>query len=176
MLPFFKRTEAGRAEVAAKAAGLSRSARNLLLVIDDSKPPEQWLASVRGCTETDLFHLSELGLIAGIEKSAAQTPQVESPDTVMRGVLTQVEGLPYPVLYDALNGFGKTVLGVIGGYKFALQVERCSGLVELQDFTRRFVIRIRDEFGLEDVRRFGRHLQKLAPNQPAIEPTRQLLG
>ena len=156
MLPLFRRTDAGRAEVAARTAGLSRSARNLLLVIDDSQPPEQWIASVRGSTEADLLHLRELGLITSLDKPAA--PREMTDEILLRELLRKIHDLPYQPLYEALNGFGKTVLGVLGAYRFALDVERCNGTAELQSFATKFVMRIRDQFGLDEVRRFAKHL------------------
>ncbi len=157
MLPLFKRTDMGRAEVKARAAGLSRAARTLLLIIDDSQPPEQWIAQVRGSTEADLFRLCELGFIVDSKKPA--TVQSDRASTELRDALRLIQAMPYGSLYESLNGFGKDTLGVLGAYRFSLDVERCNGLSELQAFTMKFVIRIRDQFGIEEVRRFTKHLQ-----------------
>ena len=48
------KTDSGRAEIRARALPLSRAARNLLLVLDASKPAGQWLSLVAGATEADL--------------------------------------------------------------------------------------------------------------------------
>lgn len=155
-MPFFKRTEAGRNEIRTKAAGLSRSARTLLLVIDDSQPPEQWIAQVRGSSEADLRHLSALGLIEGAGKTAPP-PSPVGPDA--RDLVQLIQSMPYAPLYESLNGYGKKLLGVIGGYKFALDVERCAGPLELQAFATKFVARIREEHGIAEVRRFAKVLE-----------------
>ena len=62
-LTHFK-TEVGRAEIRARALPLSRAARNLLLVIDASKPAGEWLRLVTGATEADLQTLHQHGLVA----------------------------------------------------------------------------------------------------------------
>ena len=57
------KTEVGRAEIRARALPLSRAARNLLLVLDASKPAGEWLRLVTGATEADLEALRQQGLI-----------------------------------------------------------------------------------------------------------------
>ncbi|HEY0953236.1 MAG TPA: hypothetical protein VGE36_00660, partial [Roseateles sp.] len=58
------KTDAGRAEIRARALPLSRAARNLLLVLDASKPAGEWLRLVAGATQADLDALRQHGLIA----------------------------------------------------------------------------------------------------------------
>jgi len=48
----FVRTEVGRREIRERSANLSRAARNLLLIIDASKPALDWLALVYGSCST----------------------------------------------------------------------------------------------------------------------------
>ena len=45
------KTEAGRAEIKARALPLSRTARNLLLILDGSRPVNEWLGLVHGASE-----------------------------------------------------------------------------------------------------------------------------
>src|SRR5215831_4723928 len=66
----YVRTEAGRAEIRAKALPLSRPARNLLLVLDGSCSGAQWVAKVQGCTADDLEQLIDARLVAATAPSA----------------------------------------------------------------------------------------------------------
>jgi hypothetical protein len=60
----------------------------------------------------------------------------------------------YNTLYDVLTSQGKAALGLMRGYRFALEVERCNGLPELQAFTLEFLEQLRDDHGMATVRRF----------------------
>ena len=53
------KTDTGRAEIRARTLPLSRTARNLLLVLDASKTAGEWLRLVTGATEADLVTLRE---------------------------------------------------------------------------------------------------------------------
>ena len=46
----YSKTDAGRAEIRARTLPLSRTARNLLLVLDASKPGSEWVRLVAGAT------------------------------------------------------------------------------------------------------------------------------
>jgi hypothetical protein len=59
----YTKTVQGRQEIRLRALTLSRTARNLLLIIDSSRSLSEWLAMVQGSTESDGASLIEAGLI-----------------------------------------------------------------------------------------------------------------
>lgn len=65
----YTKTAAGHAEIQQRAQPLSRAARNLLLLINESHSAEHWLTQIRGVTGPDLEHLVTLGLIAPVSPS-----------------------------------------------------------------------------------------------------------
>lgn len=147
----YQKTEAGRAEIKARALPLSRSARNLLLVIDVSKSGRQWLGLVQGVSEADLAFLLEQGLVAPAGAAAAMrvataalapaaSPFGESP---LMG---------YEQLYDYLNHHGARHLGPMKRYLFTLEVEQCQGLAQLQALALSLVERVSQAKG-EDAAR-----------------------
>ena len=72
----------------------------------------------------------------------------------------QIRQMDYATLYEALNGYAKQALGLVRGYRFSLEVEKCAGPQELQALALRFIERVRAEQGTEALKRFG---QMLAP-------------
>ncbi len=61
------KTDAGRAEIRARALPLSRAARNLLLIIDGAHDSAHWLRLVKGSAEADLQALLASGLVSAVE-------------------------------------------------------------------------------------------------------------
>ncbi|MFM2120114.1 MAG: hypothetical protein RL722_1582 [Pseudomonadota bacterium] len=128
----FRKTAAGRAEIRDRALALSRTARNLLLIIEPSQPAEHWLAMLLGASESDLVTLLKGGLIEPMPRSAP----APSPAQVHIDAATQ---LSYSDLYDCLNGLIREQLGLFKGYRFSLDIEKASGLDELVEVARRFI-------------------------------------
>lgn len=145
------KTEAGRAEIKARALPLTRSARNLLLVVDGGRTGREWLTMVHGLTEEDLRVLYEHGLVApkssvpmgfGAPQAAAPAPApapvaAAAPAPAMsEASATPVRpGLPTldrAALYTYLSGEGGKSLGALKRYGFALEVERADSLEALQ--------------------------------------------
>lgn len=139
------KTDAGRAEIRARALPLSRAARNLLLVLDASKPAGEWLRLVTGATEADLEALRQQGLIAP-QNAAGQRLPAQSPPAP---AAAPVAAAPAPAaaaqpsaggsplldrgaLYTYLSGEATKLLGPFKGYAFALEVERADSLAALQ--------------------------------------------
>lgn len=138
----YTKTEQGRAEIKNRALPLSRSLRNLLLVIDDSKTAEQWLGLVQGITAADIGFLIDQGLIAPSAR-AASAPSVAP-------AAPQAQALPsldYQVLYAYLTAAAREHLGLIKGYRWVLDVERCGDLPALQQLALRFVDEVRQAQG-----------------------------
>ena len=160
----YQKTDAGRAEMKVRQLINARATRNLLLVIDPSKSARQWLGLVQGSTEADVRQLLELGLIqpmgampaaAADEAGSAFAPAfAAAPGAATPGAATPtasaaagVPQLDYEQLYAYLTRHAKQYLGLMKGYKVVLEVERCSGLQELQDYARRFVEMVREAQG-----------------------------
>jgi hypothetical protein len=132
--------------------------RNLLLIINASRPGDQWVAQVQGCTEADLLHLVSEGLI-----EAAPEPQVARPvatvDADWLALQRQVRQMAYGPLYDTLGRFAKETLGLVKGYRFALEVERCSGPQELQTLALRLLDEVRASHGPAELKRFAQLIE-----------------
>lgn len=170
------RTAAGQAEIQARALKLSRPVRNLLLVINDSRTIEDWLVQVHGVTPDDVALLRSEGLIteanmvaAPAVKAVAKTTTVDIPVDIREGgaaappvaapgndadwVRTQqvIRMAGYNALYDALTSVGKAKLGLMRGYRFVLEVEKCTGPDELRALALKFAEQLRTEHGMAAV-------------------------
>jgi len=120
----FVKTPAGQAEIQARALHLARPVRNLLLILHPGQPASHWLAQVQGCTPDDLVQLESAGLITrSAAPAAAAAPR--HPDDVFAALQQRVRATGYAPLYEALNAFGKDTLGLLRGYRFALEVDHC---------------------------------------------------
>lgn len=74
----YEKTEAGRAEIKARALVQARVARNLLLVIDAGKTGGDWLGLVQGAAPADL----ELLLQHRLVQVAAGAPHARQPASI----------------------------------------------------------------------------------------------
>jgi len=154
------KTDAGRAEIRARALPLSRAARNLLLVLDASKPAGEWLRLVAGATQADLEALRQQGLIAPQGGSAAAAPArapapVAAPAPAAEAP-APAAAAPAPAgtllldraaLYTYLSGEATKLLGPFKGYAFALEVERADSLSALQALALQLVERVQKAKG-----------------------------
>lgn len=155
----FAKTDAGRAEIRARALPLSRTARNLLLVLDASKTAADWLRLVAGATEADFETLRQHGLIA--PQNAAGQPLAPSPapSPAPAPATAPAPAAPAPApsaqapaagsplldraaLYTYLSGEATRLLGPFKGYAFALEVERADSLSALQALALQLVERV----------------------------------
>lgn len=149
------KTEAGRAEIRARALPLSRTARNLLLVLDASKTPGDWVRLVAGATEADLQTLRQHGLIApqgaggqplpppqAAPAAPAATPAASAPGPAGGSPL-----LDRAALYMYLSGQATKLLGPFKGYAFALEVEKADSLAALQTLALQLVERVQKAKG-----------------------------
>lgn len=157
------KTDAGRAEIRARALPLSRAARNLLLVLDASKPAGEWLRLVAGATEADLEALRQQGLIAPQNAAGqalppqpaaapAAAPAAPAPPAAAAsaGAAPVASGSPLldrAALYTYLSGEATKLLGPFKGYAFALEVERADSLSALQALALQLVERVQKAKG-----------------------------
>lgn len=156
----YTKTEAGRAEIRNRALPLARSARNLLLIIDASRPAGDWLGVVQGCDPAALQALRDAGLVvasgtvaagaavgsvAGAPAAATAPALPGGADAAPRMSLAQaLEHRSYNALYARITAEARPRLGLIKGYRLILDVERCSGPAEIRALAQRFVDQVRD--------------------------------
>jgi hypothetical protein len=178
----YVKTEAGRAEMKERRLALPRQARLLLVIIDASKSGAEWLAAVNGSSQADLERLLATGLIEGQAAAAqpeapaarstaaapiAREPTKPSPNMPAlsdAALFELVQSLGYRQLYDLLTAQARPRLGLIGGYRTVLEVERCTGVDEVRALALRFVESVRQAQGAEGVRQFCVELRALAPS------------
>lgn len=155
----YSKTEAGRAEIRARTLPLSRTARNLLLVLDASKPGGEWVRLVAGATEADFDMLRQHGLIAA-QNAAGQPiavqPPAAAPAPAAAAPAPQAAAAPAAghsplldraALYTYLSGEATKLLGPFKGYAFALEVERADSLAALQQLALQLVERVQKAKG-----------------------------
>jgi hypothetical protein len=135
MLRSYRKTVDGRAEIRERSLALSRTARNLLLIIEPSQPAHHWLNMLLGANEGDLVALLQSGLIEVVY------------DDVVEDDLDTGSTLTYGEMYDSLNGLIREQLGLFKGYRFSLDIEKASGLPELTDVARRFIDTVHEQRG-----------------------------
>jgi hypothetical protein len=135
------KTDSGRAEIRARVHAITRTARNLLLIIDASRDGSEWVGMVRGAATSDLKTLVDAGLIvpvpvpvAGVATPAPPAaPVSRSPvEDATAAVPAALAPLSYSDLYDLLPSLAKEHLGLMKGYRFALSIEKARGLADLQ--------------------------------------------
>ncbi|MDC8785727.1 hypothetical protein [Roseateles koreensis] len=167
----FQRSPAGRVEVQARQLGLSRSARNLLLVLDATRPAGEWLGLVQGATEADLAQLLAHGLLTDTAAAAVTTTVTPATAEVLQtparpepfeatlpaeAAAPTQSGLGHAELYGFMTRHAKQYLGLIKGYRMVLEVERCADLAALRNMADRFVGEVQQAQGevvAEQVRR-----------------------
>ena len=151
MADSYIKTEVGRREIRERAISLTRSGRNLLLIIDASKSGSDWLKLVQGSTGNDLVQLIEAGLVtlqAGSASARAVGSAAAGSSSAAGPGLAQVlQSLSYQQLYDLITSQARPRLGLIKGYKMVLEVERCNGPEEIRALAARFVDLVREVQG-----------------------------
>ena len=168
------KTDAGRREITERALPLSRSARNLLFSIDLNRSAGEWLALVRGSGPVELQQLLAAGLIGRAVGPAAPAPPARaSPPaqptaaaaaeparttTARMSLADALEGLNYQLLYDRLTSEARQQLGLFKGYRMILDIEKCSGPIELRTLALQFVEQVRLGKGDADARALAQRL------------------
>jgi hypothetical protein len=138
----FIKTDAGRAEIKSRTHKITRPARNLLLLVDAGRPGADWVRLIHGATPADLDLLLEHGLIELVH-SDAPVPAHAPRATMTEAIAT----LDHDQLYGLLTSQARERLGLFKGLKVVLEVEKCSGLAQLQALALRFVEMVRDGQG-----------------------------
>lgn len=151
----WSKTEAGRAEVQARALVKERLQRNLLLLIDGVKTEEMLLANVVGLKPEDFKFLESLHLIAPAPSSSNGRSSGSSSDR--GGAATQPMTLPPPLEDAADMDYGQftarltqlisSELG-LRGFTLTLAVEKASTIEELRAVGERVLEQIRERKGV----------------------------
>lgn len=149
----YVRTEAGKAEIRAHNLPLSRSARNLLMVIDASCSAQEWVGKVLGASADDLRQLAAAKLI-GPPRAGSSARSIQAHVSVE----TAIKAWTYDALYTLLTHETRERLGLIKGYRMILRIEGCPHLEGMQDLTLDFVAHLRHSHGEEAARRFRKLL------------------
>lgn len=154
----WSKTEAGRAEVQARALVKERLQRNLLLLIDGIKTEEMLLAHVAGLKPEDFKFLESLDLIAPTPSSSSSRGSSSSAAADRGNAPTQPMTLP-----AALDGppeemdyghFTATLTQLISselglrGFTLTLAVEKASTIEELRAVAERVLEQIRERKGM----------------------------
>ena len=177
MDPSFVRTPAGQAEIQARALGLSRALRNLLLVINPNQTGLAWLAQVRGATADDLGRLLAEGLIAPAAApvavatvAAPSTPPAAAVDPTreLAAVQQLIDGADYGSLYDVLTAQAKARLGLVKGYRLVLDVEKADGVAGLRSLARQVATQWTTDPGPAALRELHRALQQALASRPPV--------
>jgi hypothetical protein len=137
----YAKTAKGREEITSNSGKLPRTARNLLLIIDGSRPATTWAALIHGSSQADIAYLVEHGLIGPVQ---AESARMHVPaDSVEAAIAT----LGYEQLYNLLTSQAKERLGLIKGFKMVLDVEKCANEAELRALAVRFVGMVKEAQG-----------------------------
>lgn len=158
----FAKTALGRAEIQSRTHALTRTARNLLLILDPSRTGEAWVGMVQGAVLADLQALLDGGLIEAVpvvptvpslEAQAAERPEAGgaafAPTQADAPPVLAFASLSYSELNTRLNTLIKAHLGLIKGYRFTLDVERAADVIELQRVALRLVAEVESAHGLQ---------------------------
>ena len=150
----YAKTEAGRTEIRQRALPLTRPARNLLLIIDPGRPASDWLGLVQGCDRAAWQALRDSGLIAptstgeparAAPMAAAATDANPAPPRM--SLAQALEHRSPDALAARITAEARQRLGMIKGYRLALEVERCRSPAEVRAVAQRFVDQVRDREG-----------------------------
>lgn len=140
----YAKTPRGREEITNPTVKLPRPARNLLLIIDNTKPAQQWAKLIQGATDSDVDSLFNNGLIEPVQVEAAER---ERPKAPLRTIEAAIAALSYDQVYTLLSSQAKERLGLLKGFMFVLEVEKCANEAELRALAVRFVSMVRETQG-----------------------------
>lgn len=151
MSQHFGKTDSGREEIKSRSRKLSRPARNLLLVVDATRSSADWLQLVHRASDDDLKQLLSEGLIEAKQAAATAAPRAASIEQAI-ATLTQVQ------LYSLLTSQARDRLGLVGGFKFILDVEKCADLDELRKLGLKFLEMVETHQGQAQAQQMRRAL------------------
>ena len=141
------KTDAGRAEMQARALVKDRAQRNLLLVIDGKTSAETLLARLAGITAADFGTLESLGLItAAAEAAPAPAPAPSADKGLGEAVDIDVSGHSYAALRGAIGQLISKELGM-RGFALSMVLDESMTVEDLKDVAERVLKQISDRKG-----------------------------
>lgn len=138
----YVKTDAGREEIRNRTRQLSRAARNLLLIMDETHPASSWVELVHGATTADMRQLLAEGLIEA--KAVKQEPRPVRAEASLPEALAR---LSYDQLYVLMTSQARDRLGLIRGYMVVLEVEKCANIDDLRVMAQRFLAMVQARQG-----------------------------
>ena len=140
------KTDAGRAEMQARALVKERAQRNLLLVIDGKTPADVLLAKLAGISAADFQTLASLGLIEAV--AAPAPPPQPAPGVGATVVDIDVTGHSYAALRGAIGKLISKELGM-RGFALSMVLDESVTIEDLKEVAQRVVKQIGDRKGPE---------------------------
>jgi hypothetical protein len=141
------KTDAGRAEMQAKALIKERAQRNLLLLIDGQKSEEMLLANVAGIRPDDFSALEAMGLIEPVSAPAGRGGRAAQAPAGPAAPVEPAAPLDYAHFTETLTQIISKELG-LRGFTLTLAVEKAGTIEELKDVANRAIEQIRERKGL----------------------------
>jgi len=139
------KTDAGRAEIWARALVKDRAQRNLLLIINGTTSQEQLLSGLAGVTGDDFAKLEALGLIAPVRAAPEAQPKAASTGSI-ESVDIDVSGLDYAVLRSAIGRLISKELGM-RGLTLSMILEESMTVDDLKGVAQRLLKQIEERKG-----------------------------
>ena len=147
------KTDAGRAEMQARALVKERAQRNLLLVIDGIKTEEMLLANLAGISVADFAVLQSMGLIAPMVSSSSSRSSgpssrpapLPAPPAAAPAAANEAP-LDYAQFTATLTQLISKELG-LRGFVLTLAVEKAGTIEELQAVAQRTLAQIAERKG-----------------------------
>jgi hypothetical protein len=148
------KTDAGRAEMQARALVKERIQRTLLLLIDGAKSDEMLLSNLAGVSAADFEALQSLGLITPVLPSNPRSSSAAAGRATSGAASTSTSSaapldaapLDYAQFTAALTGMISSELG-LRGFVLTLAVEKAGTIEELQAVAQRTLAQIRERKG-----------------------------
>ena len=109
------------------------------MLADGSRDRSQLLAMVKGASAADLQALLDAGLIQEGAAAARHSTAGSAPQAEPVPGEAAASGLSYQDLYDSLNALCREQLGLVKGFRYALDIEKANGLDGLREVARRFI-------------------------------------
>jgi hypothetical protein len=141
------KTDAGRAEMQARALVKERAQRNLLLIIDGKTPAETLLGRVAGISAADFETLASLGLIEAVAAPAPPpAPAAEAGSEFGEAVDIDVSGHDFSALRGAIGKLISKELGM-RGFGLSMVLDESMTVSDLKDVARRVLKQIGERKG-----------------------------
>ncbi len=141
------KTDAGRAEIQARALVKERAQRNLLLLIDGTKPASLLLSDLAGVSPADFKSLAALGLIAPAGRPTGAPAPAPAPAEAPADADPSPDAqFDYARFTMALTRLISKELG-LRGFMLTLAVEKASTPEELRVVAQRTIDQIRERRG-----------------------------